>query len=157
MRWWACLTARRGQFVVERVLDQGMREPVPRAVGALNQYCRGDRVVHEIQQRILVDVGQASEQADVELAADDCRQREDTQRFGAEAFHAPPHHVADAGGKADVIETVGDGPAAVVTEHDPARLGEVSNHLAREERVPVGLSPQRVRQPDTGVVKVIAG
>ena len=132
-----------------------MRKPVPVRGGTLDEHRRAHGGVHEVQQRILVDVGQAGEQADVELAADHCRQREDAQRFGAEAFHAPPHHVADARRKADVIEIVGDGPAAVVAEHDPTRLAEMSYHLAGEERVPVGLSPQGVRQPDTRVVEVM--
>ena len=139
------------------MLDQGVRKPVPVRGGTLDEHRHAHGDVHEVQQRILVDVGQAGEQADIELAADHCRQREDAQRFGAETFDAPSHHVAHARRKADFIETVGDGPAAVVTEHDPTRLGEVSYHLAGEEGVPVGLSPQRVRQPDTGVVKVIAG
>ena len=79
------------------------------------------------------------------------------QRFVAEAFDAPSDHVAHTGRKADLVEVVGDGPAAVVAEHDPARLAEMSDHLAGEERVPVGLAPQRVREPDTVVVEVVTG
>ena len=116
-----------------------------------------DRRVHEIQQRVLVDVGQPGEQADVELAADHRRQTQHAQRFVAEAFDAPADDVADAARQAELVEVTGDGPAAVVAEHDPARLAEMAQHLGGEERVAVGLAPQRVREPDAGVVEVVTG
>ena len=134
-----------------------MREPVPVGGTALDEYRGAHRRVHEIEQRVFVDVGQRREQADVELAADDRRETQDAQRFVTEPLDPSSHDVADAGRQAELVEIVGDGPAAVVAEHDPARLPEMAQELGGEERIAVGLAAQRVREPDTGVVELVTG
>jgi hypothetical protein len=71
------LTAGGAELVVETVLDERVREPVPLRTGAFDEYCGAYCGVHDVQQRILIDVGQLGEQAEVELAADHRRQAQD--------------------------------------------------------------------------------
>ena len=134
-----------------------MREPVPVRGAALDEHRRAHGRVHEVQQRVLVDVGQRGEQADVELAAD--HRGQDTGR-GALRRRGVPRAGRRRRGRSTagrVVEIPGDGPAAVVAEHDPARFAEMAQQLAGEERIPVGLAAQRVREPDPGVVEIMTG
>ena len=151
------LAAGQAELVVETVLDKRMREPIPVRRFTFGEHRGSHRSVQEVQQRVLVDVDQPCQHADVELAADHRRQTQDALRFVAEAFHAPSDHVVHAARQSKVVEVAGYGPAAVVAEHDPPRLAEMSYHLAGEEGVAVGLATQRVSQTHTRVVEVMTG
>ena len=77
------------------------------------------------------------------------------QRLVAEACDSSADDIAHAARQSDLFEFPGDDPAAVLAEHDPTALAEVAEQLAGEERVPVGLSPHRVRESDAVVVEVV--
>ncbi len=151
------LAAGRTQLVVEAVLHERVGESVAAHVGALHEHRRDHGRVHEVEQRILTDLGQPGEHTDVELATDDCRQAQHPEGFVTETLDAPADDVADARRQAEVLELTGDGPATVVTQHDVAVLAEVAKDLTGEERVAVGLPAQGMREPDPGVIELVAG
>ena len=150
------LAAGGAELVVEAVLGEGVGEPVaPRGV-ALGEERGGDAGVEVVEELVLVGVGEQGEEVDVELAADHRRQGQHPQRLVAESLDASADDVADAARQAELVELAGEDPSAVVVEHDPARLAEVAEQLAGEERVPVGLAAKRVGEADAVVVEVVA-
>ena len=97
------------------------------------------------------------EQADVELAADHRGQAQHPQGLVAETLDAAAAHVADAARQAQLVELASECPASVVAEHDPARLAKMAQELCSEERIPIGLAAQRVREPDPVIVELVTG
>ena len=64
------------EIVVERVLDQRVRERVPARHVGFGEHRRGDRPVAQVDDGVFVELGDASEHVGVEVAADDRGQRE---------------------------------------------------------------------------------
>ncbi len=132
-----------------------MCEPVSAGDTALDEERGGDSRIHQVEQRIFVDIRQLREEVDVEFAADHRSERQDAQRLIAEARDPSTDDIAHAARQSDLFEFPRDGPAAVLVNDDPSALAEMAEQLAGEERVAVRLASQRVREPDPIVVKVV--
>ena len=98
-----------------------------------------------------------SEQLQVEVATDHRRQGQCALGGFAESHHPAPDHFADAVGEGDLSEGAFGRPVARRVLVERAGLDQVSEHLVHEERVAVGLTVDRVGEPDLVLAEWISG
>ena len=146
------------ELVAQRVVDQGVHEgeaPGP-AWGLGHERGRRGSLEH-VEGRVLVDGGDAGEHVDVELAPDDGRGAQQTLGVGAEPGDAPADDLVDALRQLERGQARRRRPAPRAVALDRARLGEVPDHLAEEERVAAGLAVELVGERGAAVVERVAG
>ena len=111
----------------------------------------------QVEHVVLVDVGGAGEQLQVEVPADHRRGRQHPGRLRAEARHPGADHLADRVRESQLLHGEVRHPPPGVVPVDRPGLDQVPQHLGHEERVAVGLPVQRMGEPDPGVVQLVAG
>ena len=146
------------EVLVEGVLDEGVLEP--EAAGELADL--GDERgvgggLEEVEQGVLVVVGDGVEDAEVELAADHRGEGQHPADVVAEPIHPADHDVADAARERGVVEVDGEYVAAGVVERDGTVLVEVTEELAGEERVAVGLLVERAGKRESVGLHLVTG
>src|SRR5262245_56043006 len=132
---------RRAQLLVERRPDERVAERELRGATAhlAHQGC-GRRLVEGVEDRVLARLGYLRQQRHVELAADHGGQAEHTARSLREPAEPPPDHLTHALGDTKALDRAAVRPApALLKEH--ARLAEMPQNLADEERIPLRLLP----------------
>src|SRR6185295_11903877 len=99
-------------------------------------------LVEGVQDCVFTAVGHARQQWEVELPADHGRQVEDLVRLLRQAIQAPADRLLDPLGNAEAGDVALVGPAVALLE-DRARLTQMAENLADEERAALGFSMQR--------------
>ena len=115
------------------------------------------RGIENVEQVVLAGLRGPGQQVEIEVPADDRRHREHPPGFLPQSPDPRPDHLA---------HTVGQGRTARVRSRPPTvrwRLGrslpsrQMTQHLAHEERVAIGLPVHGVGQADAGVVEALTG
>ena len=129
--------ARLGEAVVERLPDQAVREAAA-AVDArdLGDHVRRDALLDDLVELVLVVRPDGLEQLDPELAADHGGGREHLAGALGQRRQPAPDHLADA------LRQL-ERPRRAVALGLRRVAAEVADHLLEEERVALGLLPQR--------------
>ena len=138
---------RGAHFVVERGAEQRVREHVV-ADADLPHDAGVDRGVEELGELVGVHLGELREDGELEAAADDRGELEQLVGLVGEPVQPAPDHFAHALGDPDRLD-VADRHPHPVTLDDRAGFREVTQHLAREQRVAVGLGEDQMRERDT--------
>jgi hypothetical protein len=77
-------------------LDQPVSEAEPAgSIGRLGQDRSADRGFEQVEQGVLIDVGDLGQDVDRELPADNGRDCQHAHSFVAEALDTPRYHIAD--------------------------------------------------------------
>ena len=148
---------RRAQLLVQRVLDQRVREgELVTAAGDGAHERRGVRRLERDEHRLLVGSRHVGEQPEPEVASHHRRELQDALDVGAEPGDAVLHDLAHRRRQPDRADVTHDHPAPVLAP-DRARLREIAQALGHEERVPVGLAHERVAQFQAAGAELVPG
>ena len=133
--------ATRGQLLVERLADQPVREPV--AIHTrLHEQAALRRLLEHVEQGHGSAIGELGQPAEIELQPEYRRGAQHVVGAVVEHREAPTDHVTYAFGHARFRDRPGGDPMPAVID-DGAGLGEVQEHLLKEERVALGLVPEQ--------------
>ena len=133
-------------------MDEGVGEVVvPGCVGEFAYQGRSGGGVEDVEQLVFRCLAGAGEHVEVEVAADHRGERQHPLGVWSQPPDACADHRTDAGGQGDLLDGVGCHPSAGGILVDRPGLGEVSEHLAHEERVAVGLALHRMGETHGGV------
>lgn len=149
--------ARRAQLFVQCGADQCVAEgkAIRRARYLSDQGCRG-RFLERVEHGVLGTVGDPRQQRHVELAPDHGRQLQHLVGRFREPAQPPADHFLDALGDAQAGDVAPVGPAIPLPE-DRARLAEMAEDLADEERAALGLVMQCTGERDARLWQLVAG
>ncbi len=129
------------EILIQAVLDERMGErEAPRALGALPQQRRRNRLVQQVEQARLGQLEDRVQQLEVEIATDHRGGAERHAGVCAQTVDAPAGHLAHALGQTQLGQVADQAPAPVLLLHDRPGLGQVTKQLDREERVARGLT-----------------
>ena len=148
----------RAEVFVQGVLDQRVGEAVTaRRTGQFAHQRHGRGRVEHVEEVVFRCLGRAGQDIEVEVPTDHGRHGEHAFGVWSESSDACADHFADAVGKRHLFEGGCRGPTSVGVLGDRPGLGEMDEHFAYKERVPVSLAMQRVRKTDRGVAETVAG
>ncbi len=146
------------EVLIERVLDQGVRElVVPGAVGELVDERRRLGFVEHFEEIELGDVRGCGQQLEIEVASDDRGDRERSRGRGTESAEPGADDDPNAVGEAQLLDLEAAEPSTVLVLLDRPGFCEVAEQLADEEGVAVGLGMNRVGEIESGDIEFIAG
>ena len=138
-------STRRTQALVQGALDERVREVVaPRHVGHFLHQRRRARRVEDVQQLILGCGGSGREHVEVEVPADHRRQRQHPLGLRSQSPDTRPDDHQHRVGQCGEFERAGQRPPAIGILDDHLGLGQVTQQFGDEERIPVGLSMDRL-------------
>jgi hypothetical protein len=144
-----------GERVEQRRADDGVHEPVPQVPARhLDDEPGGERLLHRREQLLLAELARGGHQRELERHADHRGQAQHPERGLRQPREPPSDHLAHPVRDAEL--GAGFGGPAVAAAHDPARLGEVAQQLADEERVASGLGVDGAREPPVGGAECVA-
>jgi hypothetical protein len=125
--------------LIQGVPHQGMGEPVTGGgPGYLHDQAGLRRLLYDRDQVLFVVARCLLEDWQLELQPDDGRDPQGPIRLLRQASDTPAHHLPDPLGNLKGVDR-GTGEPAALPALDGARLGQVAQHLANEERVAFGL------------------
>ncbi len=146
----------RTQLLVQGVLHEGMREAVaPGGLGHLPHERHGDGRVQEIEELVLVPLGDPAQGLEVEVPANDRGRGQDSGGLAGESAHSGGDHLPDAVRQGHPREVL-DRPTPCLVSADRAGFEEVAQHLAHVERVAVRLSVDGVSQLQADLGQIVA-
>jgi hypothetical protein len=99
----------------------------------------GRRAIERVDRRVLINIGDAGEHTDLEVAPDHRGHAQQLPGAVAQARNALDDHFPDIRRHAH-LRVADPYPTVAFTGTDDPSLGEMAQHLADEERVPVGLA-----------------
>src|SRR5438876_321923 len=119
----------RAELLVEGLADQRVRKAEPAGyTGGLDDDPHGDAMVEDVEQLVGREVRDVRDDVEVELASDNCADRQRPVRGRAEAAEAPSHHLTDSFGHTELVERTRQHPRIVLLAQRAA-LGEMDEYL----------------------------
>jgi hypothetical protein len=116
-----------------------------------------ERTIQQVEQVVFGLVGDASEEAEFEVAADNGGHAQDFFGLRSEPGDTASDDFSEAGRQCGGVAEVGFGDPAAVALGDGAGLGEVPQDLPCEERIAIGLPMKRVCERDAGLFQPMPG
>ncbi len=136
------------EVLVEGVLDEGVHEAVAVDLLGLDDQPPGDRLLDLVDEAQLVDIEEAGQHGEIEVAPDHRGHRKSPLDLGAQIGHAVGYDLSDAPGESDLVQVGREMPHAVGALDERPVLGEMADQLDDEEGVASRLSPKGVGKPD---------
>src|SRR5262249_26250944 len=145
------------QLFVEDLAHERMREGVD---GQRRPRGRDDQLSLErlFEGRLHFGIGpldHPAQDAKLELLAEHGGLGERVVARWCQTVEPAPDDLADAFGQAELLDGSLENPAALALE-ELARLDQVTQHLAEEERIAFGLAPERLRDLQSAAAEAVA-
>ena len=145
------------EILVEGVLNEGVDEAVAVDLLGLDDQPSGDRLFDLVDEVELVNIEEAGQHGEIEVAPDHGGHRKGPLDLGAQGGHAVGHDLSDAPGEPDLLQVGREVPHAVGALDERPVLGEMADQLDDEEGVASRLSPEGVGKPDPFLGHRVAG